>query len=92
MIRATLGRSERVAELQADVAAALSAGADELAAHAEETIMVGSYYADSLYIQGEQSSVTNLSASSASRSPRPPTSRWTSSRWRTSPRSPRRTS
>ena len=60
MIGAAVGRGGRVTELQADVAAALSAGADQLAAYAADTIMVGSYYADSLYIQGEQSSVTNL--------------------------------
>lgn len=55
-----LGRSDRADELVAEVDAALAAGAEELTDVADLAIMVGSYYGDQLYIQGETSSVTGL--------------------------------
>lgn len=54
------GRSARATELRGDVEAAISDAATKLGAYADQTIIIGSFYGDVLYVQGAQSPMTVL--------------------------------
>lgn len=60
IVARALGETENAAAIAAQVDNALASAAEQLADVADMPVMVGSYFSDQLYIQGEQSSVTNL--------------------------------